>query len=309
MRNVKLVNGLLWVLNGLLGAGILSFSFVYLLFPQDANSYLADMPNPEETATHRGRPSPAPSDAPLRALRNPIENKIDSPVGPSMFKASLKGTAPSDDPKQGVAFLRSQTRNVEMPAFVGEPILFDGKEYDEFRGWRLVQVSKDRAVFSNGARQETLTLETAKMGPQALAPGPGGPGVKVNRAGEAYDPKAFRSQLLSSSENQQMWGLDLQEIDWAVQNAENLLNTVQVSPYATGGLRIDGLPPGSFPAERGLMTGDVIRDVNGRPLNDPAQIKAMLNDPTFRQNNILRITVERAGKPVLIQYRPNPNPR
>lgn len=306
MRNVKVLNGVLWGFNGLLGAGILAFSFVYLLFPQDARSYLAGF-EPSSDARQTQRASQQLSDAPLRTLPNPIEKRKEIIQGSADFKAVLKGTMPGNDAKEGAAFIRSQARNTEMVAFVGEKIMFDGKDYDEFAGWKLAEVTKDKAVFTNGAKTAELRLEQGKIGSPAAgaAPGAVGPGVKVNRVGQAYDPKAFKSQLLASSDNRQVWGLDLQEIDWAIQNAEGIVdNDVQVTPYATGGLRVENLRGGSFAAERGLASGDIIRDVNGRALTSIADIKTMLNDPTFKNQNTLRITVERAGKPVSLEYRP-----
>ena len=44
VRNVKLVNGMLWVLNTLLGGGIVFFAWAYLLFPAEASHIPSDVP-------------------------------------------------------------------------------------------------------------------------------------------------------------------------------------------------------------------------------------------------------------------------
>jgi hypothetical protein len=54
------------------------------------------------------------------------------------------------------------------------------------------------------------------------------------------------------------------------------------------------------------MIGDVVRDVNGQPLNNIADLRTLLSAPQMKQQSGLRITVERAGKPVVMEYRPLP---
>jgi len=80
----------------------------------------------------------------------------------------------------------------------------------------------------------------------------------------------------------------------------------QVSPNAGGGVRLENVTPGTIAAARGLMAGDVVRDVNGQPLNSIQDLRTMLNNPGFRQQTGMRITVERGGRPVVLEYRPLP---
>ena len=80
----------------------------------------------------------------------------------------------------------------------------------------------------------------------------------------------------------------------------------QVSPNAGGGVRIEGVAPGSIGAARGMMPGDVVRDINGQALNSIADLRQLMNNPAFKNQNGLRVTVERAGKPVVMEYRPLP---
>ncbi len=308
MRDVKTLNGLLWTLNALLGAGIAAFAWFFLLFPGDPGN-LRDFEADAEAAVGARSPQAPASDAALR-LANPVEKPVGPGAAPTLFKAVLKGTLPSEkDPKQGLAFIKSQGRNVELVAYLGEPIFHEGKPYDEFRGWSLAEVSKDQAVFTSGAGQRqvlTLDLLAAPGGGGKGLPGPAGAG-KTNRVGQAYTSEAFKSRLLASAENRQVWGLDPDEIDWASQNAERIMDQdFVISPHGGGGVRVEGVTAGSIGAARGLLVGDVVRDVNGQPLNNIADLRTLLSGPQMRQQSGLRITVERAGKPVVIEYRPLP---
>ena len=310
MRDVKLLNGALWGLNGLLGAGILAFAWFFLLAPKDASSlkeFRWDDTAVRSTGPEQGRGD----DGVLKSLRNPIEKPAGpvGPDGPRAFKATLKGTMASEkDPKNGVAFIKSTTRNVELVAYVGEEIRDGDKPFDEFRGWKLVEVGKDQATFSNGVQKEILTLNLeAQAAPGTVGLSAAGLGPKVNRIGQAYQGTSFKSQLLASTDNRVVWGLDQDEIEWAMQNQDSIMDQAfQVSPSASGGIRIDSVQAGSIGAARGVIAGDIIREVNGQPLNSVADVKALMTSQAMRAQAGMRITVERAGKPVVIEYRPLP---
>ncbi len=309
MRDVKTINGLLWTLNAILGAGIAAFAWFFLLFPGDSGNLRDFEPDADSASTAQAGPE-RKSDAALR-LGNPVEKREASGPAPTLFKATLKGTLPSEkDPKQGLAFIKSTGRNVELVAYMGEPILHEGKPFDEYRGWSLSEVSKDRAVFTSASGQrQVLTLDLL-AGPAAGGPsraGAPGAGPKANRVGQPYASDGFKSRLLASAENRQVWGIDPDEVDWASQNADRIMDQdLAVSPHGSGGVRIESVSAGSIGAARGLMVGDVVRDVNGQPLNNIADLRALLSAGKMKQQSGLRITVERAGKPVVLEYRPLP---
>jgi hypothetical protein len=311
VNDVKLLNRILWGLNTLLGAGIVVFSFQYLLFAPEAK-YLKDFKQEDDSPTVVKGPTDA-GDGALRTLTNPVEKRVvDTGLkGASEFKATLKGTLPSEkNPERGVAFIKSIARNVELVAYVGDEILHDGKPFDEFRGWTLTAVSKDRAWFASKSGQKAeLFLDLAV----ASTPGaPSGPPAAAkpaagSRAGQAYQSDQFKSRLLASADSRQVWGMDQDEIEWVRQNAEQVMDRdFQVAPYAGGGLRIESVNAGSVGAARGLVAGDVLREVNGQPLNNIADVRTLMNNPALQQQTGLRLTVERAGKPVVIEYRPLP---
>ncbi len=312
MGNVKVLNGALWGLNGLLGAGIVLFAWKFLLTPQASpfKGFRA-----EEDGPVRQTAAVVLAADNLKSLRNPVE-KIEAAgpaaKAPTLFKAILKGALPAEkDPQRGVAFIKSQPpKSLELVAYMGEDIIYEGKAYDEYRGWKLVELAKDRAVFSNGTQKQELTID------QSVAPVPGQPGFTTggasagpvaNRAGQAYVSTEFSSRLLASSEGRYVWGMDQNEVDYAAQNVERMMEQdFQVSPHPSGGLKIDNVSPGSMGAARGMVAGDVIKNVNGQPLSSLQDLKVLMGNPQMRRSTGLSLTVERAGKPVVIEYRPLP---
>jgi S1-C subfamily serine protease len=113
--------------------------------------------------------------------------------------------------------------------------------------------------------------------------------------------------LLASSDGKQVWGLDSSEIVWVTENAAQILDRdLQLAPYAGGGIRLEGVRAGSIGAARGLLAGDVLREVNGQPLNNLADVRTLLNQQAIKTQTGLRLTLERAGRPMVIEYRPLP---
>jgi hypothetical protein len=181
-----------------------------------------------------------------------------------------------------------------MIARMGEEILQDGKPNPEFKGWRLSELWKDRAVFTNrqGERLE-LAIESILEGPPAAA-----------RIGEAYHPEIYKSRRLAFTESREIWALDADEIEWATRNSTSILDhDFQITPVAEGGLRIESVSAGSMGAARGLKPGDVLREVNGRPLNSLADLRTILANLS---RSGLQFTLDRAGRPFAIEYRPLP---
>src|SRR5262245_31037974 len=306
---------MLWGFNILLGIGIVVFSFMFLLRESDAKAYMKDFRQEDDSPSAPVRAQDN-SDGALKSLTNPIEKReIKGPeTAQSQFKATLKGTLPSEkDPKSGVAFIKSIGRNVELVAYIGDEILQEGKPFDEFRGWTLSKVTKDMAVFvtKTGLKAE-LYINDAPTPPPSGG-GAGGPapaagvGKAGSRAGQAYQSDTYKSRLLASADSRQVWGMDQDEIEWVTQNAEQIMDRdFQVAPYAGGGLRIASVNAGTVGAARGLLAGDVLREVNGQPLNNIADARQLMNNQAMKQQTGLRITIERAGKPVVIEYRPLP---
>jgi hypothetical protein len=296
MRRLKL-NRALWGLNALLATALLAFVGRYLVAPPRVDRLRDVDPSAASSSPPRPRPAPASEEA-LIHLHNPLR-KPEGPNPSPPFEAILKGALPTSQSGNGVAFIRSSSSQTETIARVGEEILRNGKPAPEFAGWILSELGRDLAVFENRLGERfVLRIEPVLTAPSDEERRP------PSRQGEAYRPELYRSRLLASTDAREIWGIDAGELDWAAQNSPQVLNQdAQISPCAGGGMRIDTLNSGSMAAARGLKPGDILREVNGRPLRSLGDLQSVFSDPP---KSVLQLTLERAGKPIVLEYRALP---
>ena len=163
MGTFKLYNALLWLTNATLGTLIVLFFFKYLLHPAD---YTRDVRLDDGLDTTLIGCNRQLSDRTVK-LKNPIVVEDSGPPVPhdENFAAVLKGTLPRQGGDgRGAAFLRSITMNAEFVAFVGEKILLETRELEEYSGWTLAKVWRDKALFNGpNGRTKELTLETGVL--------------------------------------------------------------------------------------------------------------------------------------------------
>lgn len=125
----------------------------------------------------------------------------------------------------------------------------------------------------------------------------------VDRRGKPYAPESYTTRLLASSEARQVWGVDPDEIDWADQNFDAIVDSdIQVSRATGGGLKIERVTPSTVAALRGLQAGDVVKDVNGQLMNSLEDVRKIFG--SMKGQSGLRINLERSGKPLILEYRP-----
>jgi hypothetical protein len=282
--------------NALLATALLAFTGRYLVAPARVDP-LRDL-DLSAAAPSPPRPAPeAPSEKALIQLPNPLQ-KSPKPKPPPL-DAILMGALPASHSGNATAFLHSNAGHRETIARMGEPILRNGKADPEFEGWLLSDLGKDFAVFTN-RHGERVALEIEALGTSDREPDRRPPAP----LGEPYRPETYRSRRLAFTDNREIWGIDEKELDWAAQNLRRSLDRdVQISLGAGGGLRIDALSPDSMPAARGVRPGDILREVNGRPISSLGDLQAILSNPP---KSGLQLGLDRAGKSLVIEYRPLP---
>jgi len=93
-------------------------------------------------------------------------------------------------------------------------------------------------------------------------------------------------------------------IDESFLNLGDLAEEVRATPNVVGGkvngFALSDIESGSVFEEIGLKDGDVVTQVDGRALNDPAQALAMI--PMLRTRESVQLQVLRGGKPVTLKF-------
>ena len=301
MRHLKAVNVLLWVANALLGAAIVVFAFAYLLFPAQVNhldKVIEDVPG---SGTRRVSQAPADFSV-LRNLGNPVTPRTavaGAASGPNELERVAKflgGYRIADRDASECAFLLVPASNQNVNAYRGEPITSQGQLVADLRGWTLLRLTEEGALFTNGSREVELRQDSA---PASSATS----GAKPHGAGSPFDMAQSKSRKTASSDAHESWTIDGAEINWANGNVEALLADVQLSAYPSGGVKIDAA--GAIASQRGFVDQDVIKTVNGAAVRDRADLVNMANSPQFKNAGAVVIVVERAGRPYTLDFRPD----
>ncbi len=291
MKHVKLINAALWIANVLIGGAIVVYACQYLLFPEHENLLKNVV---EDGGKSQGGKPPLTTDfGPLARLSNPVTNVYKGTDTPSTgFNARLLGgyKIAGDDATEVAFLLTSSNKNVN--AYRGEAILHEGEIVSELRGWKLVRLTVDGAIFTDGTKEIPIRREDVSGLPTV------GPGAM----GKAFDLAQSKTKRLQGTDSTESWSIDRDEIQWAMQNVESLLAGVQLSAYPGGGVKIDAAGP--VAAQRGFMDGDVVRSVNGRGIRDRSDLINMASDPAIKNAMALTIMVERAGRPFTLDFRP-----
>lgn len=135
----------------------------------------------------------------------------------------------------------------------------------------------------------------------------GGSSYLIVRLDPDYASGTFRSGLLARFASGQVWGIDLEEIDWARRHVTLILmSDLELEPVKDGGVRLKNLRAGSILLNRGYCEGDVVREINGKAVGSKEGLEKALKDPELGKTPALRISVERAGRTHVLEYRPLP---
>jgi S1-C subfamily serine protease len=90
------------------------------------------------------------------------------------------------------------------------------------------------------------------------------------------------------------------DLDRALSDFGSLSQQLQVTAHPQGGFRLSLVQPGSFFARAGLRNDDIVRRVDGRPINgvdDAAAAYAWL-----RVTNHFTVDIVREGRPMTLRY-------
>ncbi|MHC4605475.1 MAG: PDZ domain-containing protein [Planctomycetota bacterium] len=315
MKPAEWLNGGLWIINVLLGAWIVVFAFQYLLFPAETD-HLKGMAWVDLQGLTRTEQPKRVDVTSLRTLENPVVPPVSGGgargvVAKPVKGVTLKGTFAGSDPKQGVAFLEIASRRKQVTAYCGKPVKDGDALVPEMQGWTLKEVYRDRAVFhADGRPPMILEVEGRSIkefvgqgGRRKGGTGPARP--PTPKAGGPYNASSYpQSKVIQKGPNHQVWNIEKGEVEYATGNMENILEKdVTLSTYPDGGIKLDQVREGSIAALRGLSAGDVIKSVNGIPVNNVAEVQKLLNSDRIRKQGRLRVVVQRAGRAVTFEYR------
>jgi hypothetical protein len=345
MKTVKLLGRFIWALNLLLAAGIILWTFKFVLFrkpqpPIVQNSVLEDPGAPVQSAAAK-RHDIASIVGPIRDVVGPAKLSGD---GTGTSAASLAGLpdlaklvkvvghAISTDPAESMVFLDIVGKNRQKVLTTGESLVVSrskqtvAEDASEVSGGdralaTVLEITDKAVTFDYAGGKVLINVDLVSDNETATAAAPReGVGAKNtatkptanlapakldNSALPSGEGKDFKSQI--DPQNPNRWFIDPVEKQYALDNEEKLLGEVKLRPYQladgkVGGIIVDDVQPGSIANKRGLMVGDVVKQVNGQPVDSMRTAQSFFRDPAIRASNRVVVVIDRAGREMTMEF-------
>lgn len=282
-----------WSLNTLLGLGILAYAGVAFLVARP--DPLADLPAPA------GRAKIEPYRRNVEALKSMgMVKKADAAVvAPSVDLTTFVTVVTIGRETAKLHVLNDSTRQIWVN--LGEdlhskllghfPTAPDPRTKDigPTRGWVLEKLEPRAAFFRRGDEVQRLGVAAAGMAGLVTAD----LGTLLKKPYKAADYKT------TYSGNGYM--MDPKEIDWAIANREDLLNSLALRPV-DGALSFASVP--EILAARGFLAGDALTNINGRAIRGMEDLRSVIdaNSANFAGGGVFTVTLVRAGGPVSLRF-------
>lgn len=213
----------------------------------------------------------------------PAEEQEDIPV-PSQLPLTLIGTLVHSNPEKSIAAIdiRGQNKVISYSP---------GREIENLA--TVVRVERQKVIIrnTNSSRLEFIEIKTDKklaFGAGKAAPAPVATGKDVQKVGDnQYNIK--RDDLLKYTK-------DLSSVLMQARAVPNR----EPGTGKINGFRILDMQPGSVYEQLGLQRMDVIKSVNGTPVDSPAKAMELYN--LLKNENKITLEVESGGSTVNKEY-------
>ena len=167
----------------------------------------------------------------------------------------------------------------------------------------LEEIYRNKVILNHGGKHEMLLAFESGL--------PGGDAEKEKSVStkKRNGKKTGRFDLgnLGRKVSQYRWELDREEVSHAVENASKLLTQIRIVPHfekgkldKPDGFQISHVKPGGFFDKLGIIPGDIIKEVNGEPVNSPE--KAFSAYQKFKSEANIRVVIKRKNQLQTLNY-------
>jgi len=201
-------------------------------------------------------------------LSKPEENE---PIKPTTLNLALLGTV-AGDPRNAIAVIQDLTKKQDEKYY---------KIGDTVQGAVIKDISRGRVVLRLGGKDEILMMKESAASEKTGKSPPG-----------SFSPKETNREIRRS---------DLEE---SLKNIQKLISQVRIRPHFRGGrpdgLSISRIRRGSILDKMGLKNGDIVQEVNGRPLTGADDFIAFYEN--MKSESRISLGVERRGRQRTINF-------
>lgn len=247
------------------------------------------------------RPKPAQMDATQQAASS-------APVSVGEIVARHLFGEPSTEAAAAAPVIVASPLNAKLkgvfaglPPFPAFAILnFDGKDQPVRVGTEIVpgaildSVQPRHVLVRRNGAIEKLEFDNATASGTPMAQ----PNMQMGARPMAAPPSQFRLNV--QSVNQNTSALSRAELQSALQDPRQLTNVGRVQDNPGGGVAVQEAAQGSLLQKLGLLDGDVIRSLNGVPVNSQADLMRLYQH--FGQVGQVKVEGLRAGTPLQLNY-------
>ena len=230
-----------------------------------------------------------------------LKKRLD--MGDSLPKTplqlQLKGTVVGLDPSYSWAVIENMTTRKQDLYKVGDVV----------SGAQIIEIYRNRVILKREGKEEILMVfeedKIAKLAGQEPVqslpsgqspPGPAPPGVNGPEGGSA------RGAPTKVGENQ--WAFSKDDVNSAINNANEILSQINIAPYfeegAARGYKVENIQEGSLINQAGFKSGDIVKRVNGMPIETPDQLIQAYQK--LKDTTNIQVEVERDGRTITLDY-------
>lgn len=234
----------------------------------------------------------------------PEPERAAEPAKPTELKLKLWGVAMHDDGRPSYCIIEDLNTHKQDLYRVGDKVAGNVT---------VKSVAWDRIILDRDGRDEILDLATPQGGPLPARPAsvagvaPAGAaagtaaGTSAAGAGRTAD-QGGNPHIRHVSDN--FYNIDRSEVDSALDNMSQLFTQIRAVPHFEGGqstgFRLFAIRQNSLFDNIGLRNGDIIQNINGTQINDPARALALIQE--LRQAQQLNVQILRNKETVNLQY-------
>ncbi|MBN2372535.1 PDZ domain-containing protein [bacterium] len=183
-------------------------------------------------------------------------------------------------------------------------------EGDEVGPAEVVKIYRHKVILRREGTEEML-IAFDKLEPSTPDKSPQTPSQASNIPPETSRiPGASLGKLsaqLGKKIGQNHWVLEREEVQTAISNANQLLTQVRVLPHFEGGnldkpdgFQLANIQNRSFFDRMGMKSGDIIRSVNGQPVDSPE--KAFQAYQRLQNESRIQVNILRNNREISLQY-------
>jgi general secretion pathway protein C len=217
------------------------------------------------------------------------------------LQLQLKGTVVGDDTSYSWAVIEDMTTRKQDLYKVGDVI----------SGAKIIEIYRNRVILNRDGKEEILMVfdedKVARLvGSQPVQPVPLQQPPSPPKPPDANSSQS-RSELVPTKVGENRWVFNKDDINTAVNNANQILSEVNIAPYfedgAAKGYKVENFREGSLFGKAGFKSGDIVKRVNGMSIETPEQLIQAYQKLKDAAN--IQVDVERNGNTVTLDYQIN----